>query len=117
MLTGVHQHDTSINMEQDAVKELNQLLRAAGCTNLININFIPTCKIVSDSEVCQWNKLLPLHAEYIEAGLPWQDMILDLDAAWYISEVNTGDFGFDMLHLPYPPAPSAKFYFPRQDLL
>ena len=69
---GLHQHDTNIDMEQDTVKELNQLLRAACCTNLINIDFIPTY-----SEACQWKKLLSLHAEYIGAGSPWQDMILD----------------------------------------
>ena len=64
-------------MEQDAIKELNHLFRAAGCTHLINIDFTHTCKLVSDNESCQWNKLLPLHGEYIEAGSPWQDMILD----------------------------------------
>ena len=72
-----HQYDTNIDMEQNAIQELNQLLRAAGCTDFLNTNFTPTCKIGSDSEVCQWNKLLPLHAEYIEAGSPWQDIIMD----------------------------------------
>ena len=67
---------SKLDINEKDVKEINQLLKKAGCTHLLNSETIKDCQIREDEETRDWNKVRIIYEGY-EKGKRWLDMMND----------------------------------------
>jgi hypothetical protein len=80
------------DLGKDDVNEINELLKEAGCTNLLNYESVQECKVMADDESKMWNKDKLVYQEYDpgESKSRWLDMLSDKKIHTAIDEtVNT----------------------------
>ena len=65
-----------MDLEKTDIAQLNDLLKEAGCNNLLNSDNVKDCQIRYDDDSRNWNKVKTVYEEN-EEGKRWIDMMSD----------------------------------------
>jgi hypothetical protein len=73
---GQHRGNSKLEIDENEIKELNVMLKEAGCNHLLNSETMKDCQIRTDEATREWNKVQQIYENY-EKSKRWIDMMSD----------------------------------------